>query len=106
MEICNDCFDSLLKINSKCGICFRPPHPVIGSQPDGTMTWRTINISFPDYNQCATIIIRYNFLDGIQNQCHPNPGQHYQGTTHTAYLLTIERDEKYLHYSREPLSSV
>ena len=42
-----------------------------------------LNVTFAGYGK---IVISYRFLPGVQGSEHPNPGQHYQGTSRTAYL--------------------
>ena len=38
------------------------------------------------YEQYGTIAIHYNIPSGKQGKEHPNPGQHFTGTSRTAYV--------------------
>ena len=60
------------------------------------MTSHSISTSLPGYNQCATIVITYNFPNGTQNQHHPNPGKRYQGTNRIAYLPDCREGQEVL----------
>ena len=51
--------------------------PLTGSQPEGRMVYSTSLLS---------IVITYDFPDGIQGPDHPNPGKPYEGTSVMAYL--------------------
>lgn len=51
------------------------------------------SILFADY---GTIIIKYNFPSGIQDQDHPNPGVRFKGTKHTAYLPDTQEGREVL----------
>ena len=90
------CLERSLAFSPYCPTCKYPLRPVIGNQPNGTMTWRTISTSLPGYNQCATIVISYNIPSGTQNQYHPNPGRWYSGTTRTAYLPDCKEGQEVL----------
>ncbi|XP_078668871.1 E3 ubiquitin-protein ligase TRIM71-like [Branchiostoma floridae x Branchiostoma belcheri] len=58
-----------------------------GNQPPGLMDWYTSHgTGLPGYVNCGTIVISYNFPDGIQGPEHPNPGRPYKGNSWKAYL--------------------
>ena len=44
---------------------------------------RSIKLTFAGDGK---IVISYQFPSGVQGPEHPNPGQHYRGTSRTAYL--------------------
>ena len=90
------CLERATAFSPYCPTCKYPLHPLIGNQPDGKMTWDIINSSLAGYNQCATIAINYIFSNGTQDQCHPNPGQQYHGTTCTAYLPNCREGQEVL----------
>eukprot|EP00904_Undaria_pinnatifida_P000983 jgi/Undpi1/10886/HiC_scaffold_3.g01412.m1 len=73
----------------KCPTCSTMYAALIGTQPDGTMTFSTRAPGakpLSGYETVGTIVINYNFLGGIQSRHHPNPGQAYRGTSRVAYL--------------------
>nr|XP_039274592.1 uncharacterized protein LOC120348513 [Styela clava] len=58
-----------------------------GNQPtNGKMTDHTDPRSLPGYTGSGTIVIRYSFPSGIQQNCHPSPGSQYGSTNREAYL--------------------
>jgi len=48
-----------------CPTC-RRENLLLGNQPVGYMTWRTKYNSLPGYEECGTIVIIFNFEEGIQ----------------------------------------
>jgi len=50
------------------------------------MTSHTTRQSLPGYEKYGTITINYHIPGGTQGPEHPNPGQHFIGTSCTAYL--------------------
>ena len=47
-----------------------------GNMPGGQMMWTTRpDISLPGYQDCCTIVIKYVFSNGVQEDTHPNPGK-------------------------------
>merc|ERR1719330_2300758 len=48
-----------------------------GNMPGGGhMMWTTRpDISLPGYQDCGTIVIKYVFSNGVQEDTHPNPGK-------------------------------
>jgi len=89
------CLDCLLpcftKDFLKCPVCSKLYGIFIGTQPRGTMT---TEYSHPGknhehlegYKKYTTIIMDFDFPDGIQDADQPNPGSHHTGTFRTAYL--------------------
>ena len=45
-------------------------------------------------------MISYQFPSGVQGSEHPNPGQHYQGTSRTAYLPDNREGREVLRFLR------
>ena len=51
----------------------------VSTRPRGTLP-------LSGHASVGTIVINYNFPEGIQDQRHPNVGQRYRGTSRVAYL--------------------
>nr|XP_002742351.1 PREDICTED: uncharacterized protein LOC100368311 [Saccoglossus kowalevskii] len=84
---CRACIDRALKDKPVCPVCGLIYGTLTGSQPDGTMNTTVDKLhSLPGYTGYGTIVIVYEFPDGIQTEKHPNPGKAYQGTKRRAYL--------------------
>ena len=63
---CKSCINCFIE---KSGICPQCSHEKLfrGNQPVGYMTWRTESRkSLPGYETCGTIVVTYNFKEGIQ----------------------------------------
>uniref|UniRef100_V9KD37 E3 ubiquitin-protein ligase n=1 Tax=Callorhinchus milii TaxID=7868 RepID=V9KD37_CALMI len=84
-SFCTSCIEMALTNRNCCPICQTVFGSMQGNQPDGTMSHHILQSSLPGFN-CPTIVIKYDIPDGIQQRCHPNPGQRFTGTSRTAYL--------------------
>ena len=93
---CKDCLYEALKYKPYCPTCTVPLRKVTGNQPvGGTMTTRTHpKQKLPGYEQHGTIEIHYDIPNGIQGKEHPNPGQHFRGTSRTAYVPNSPEGKK------------
>ena len=63
---CKSCINCFIEKSSTCPQC---SHEKLfrGNQPAGFMTWKTESRkSLPGYESCGTIVITYNFKEGIQ----------------------------------------
>lgn len=81
------CATAMLSASGKCGVCNKPYVTIIGDMPEGGyMTSSRSSHSVPGHAGCGLITITYSIPSGIQGQSHPNPGQHFYGTTRHAYL--------------------
>ncbi|KAL5022596.1 hypothetical protein ScPMuIL_001751 [Solemya velum] len=96
-EFCKDCIDEMFKHKPACPICNTIYGKVCGSQPDGHMEVKEYTFpSLPGFEDYGTIEINYSFMDGIQNENHPNPGKAYRGARRTAYLPNNSEGRKVL----------
>lgn len=50
------------------------------------MMWKRYEDNLPGFEGFGTIVITYNFYDGIQTSEHPSPGESYTGMSCLAYL--------------------
>ena len=83
------CAEQMLLNSGKCAICSRFYLIKHGNQPkSGTMSVTRGPSMLEGYQiyDVGTIIINYDFPDGIQTEDMPNPGRMYHGTRRTAYL--------------------
>ncbi|XP_035682793.1 protein mono-ADP-ribosyltransferase PARP14-like [Branchiostoma floridae] len=86
-EFCSDCIEQAFNSKPVCPTCGKQYGALKGSQPrQGRMEVQESPESLPGYPECGLIKIRYLIPNGIQEQCHPNPGRPYQGTDRLAYL--------------------
>ncbi|CAH1249985.1 DTX3L [Branchiostoma lanceolatum] len=83
---CNDCIDQAFQVKPVCPTCGHHHGALKGTQPLGTMEVSKSRQTLPGYHNCGNIQIHYHIPDGIQEECHPNPGRPYEGTTRVAYL--------------------
>ncbi|XP_022091861.1 uncharacterized protein LOC110979958 isoform X2 [Acanthaster planci] len=83
---CTPCIEKQFQFKPICPVCGACYGQLRGDQPEGSMNCRTVSTDLPGYPDCGTIIVTYTFLDGIQDEQHPNPGQRYHGTQRQAYL--------------------
>jgi deltex-like protein len=77
--------EQALSSNPKCPKCsdvFLAP----GAQPSGTMEIREKNFSCEGAEGCATIEIRYNFKNGIQNDRMLRSGELFSGTSRIVFV--------------------
>lgn len=89
---CNDCVSEMLKsYRSKCPVCecliFRN---VPGQPRNGKMSYNIEKSDLNGYQGYGTIVIRYDFPDGIQTYGHPMIGKSYSGSTYITYLPNNE----------------
>ena len=64
---CTDCIQAQFKVTPKCPNCFMVYGVIMGDQPEGKMTSYTDSRTrLPDYENCSTIMITYDFPDGVQ----------------------------------------
>jgi deltex-like protein len=85
-SFCTECIDEYFrKVKKSCPVCNTIYGLTIGTQPDGTMRWETINQIVPGFNTNA-IQITYQIPGGIQGSNHPHPGRPYHGANRVAYL--------------------
>lgn len=66
-EFCRGCLDS--SVNSMgpcCPVCKQVFGKMVGDQPDGTMISTIYPKSLPGFPECATIVITYDILSGVQ----------------------------------------
>ncbi|XP_019615168.1 PREDICTED: probable E3 ubiquitin-protein ligase DTX3 [Branchiostoma belcheri] len=76
-----------MQIKPVCPICGEVYGTMWGAQPEGTMEWKVDpHLPLPGYERHGTIVVMYDFPDGIQTSNHPNPGRRYYGCHRRAYL--------------------
>uniref|UniRef100_A0A9J7YWN0 E3 ubiquitin-protein ligase n=1 Tax=Cyprinus carpio carpio TaxID=630221 RepID=A0A9J7YWN0_CYPCA len=86
-EFCRECIRrSVESLGPICPVRKEVFGKMEGNQPDGTMKVTKSRLSLPGYPQCGTIEIHYDIPSGIQRKKHPNPGEHFHGARHRAYL--------------------
>ncbi|XP_066278182.1 uncharacterized protein [Branchiostoma lanceolatum] len=84
---CTPCIDRAMQIKPVCPICGEVYGTTWGSQPEGTMEWKVDpHLPLPGYERHGTIVVMYDFPDGIQTSNQPNPGRRYYGCHRRAYL--------------------
>jgi deltex-like protein len=82
------CILTALESSPKCPYCkfvYNVGRP-IGGQPFGIMEIMSIDKAIPGESCPYTLVITYQFPDGIQDHRHPNPGVPYSGTIRRAFL--------------------
>ncbi|CAD5123128.1 DgyrCDS11501 [Dimorphilus gyrociliatus] len=89
---CDECVSEMLKsYRSKCPVCecliFRN---VPGQPRNGKMSYDMEKSDLNGYEGYGTIVIRYDFSDGIQTYGHPMIGKSYSGSTYITYLPNNE----------------
>ncbi|XP_015489790.1 E3 ubiquitin-protein ligase DTX3L [Parus major] len=97
---CKICIDKAMTYKQVCPVCNTVCGVLIGNQPEGTMSTKTISFSLPGYPNCDTIQIDYAMKGGIQTSSHPNPGQRYGPVHRTAYLPNSEEGREILQLLR------
>lgn len=65
-KFCAPCIDRQFEHKPVCPTCGEMYGVVTGNQPKGTMKVETDNTSLPGYPKCNTLVITYEFPDGIQ----------------------------------------
>ena len=64
---CTDCIEAQFKVTSKCPNCFMVYGVIMGDQPEGEMnSYSDYRTRLPGYENCSTIVITYDFPDGVQ----------------------------------------
>ncbi|XP_063017733.1 E3 ubiquitin-protein ligase DTX3L isoform X1 [Melospiza melodia melodia] len=97
---CKPCIDRAMVYKQACPVCNTVCGVLTGSQPEGTMSTKTISLSLPGYPNCGTIEIDYFMSGGIQTSSHPNPGQRYGPARRKAYLPDNEEGREILQLLR------
>ncbi|NXR59554.1 DTX3L ligase, partial [Rhadina sibilatrix] len=95
-SFCKTCIDRAMTYKRACPVCNTVCGVLIGNQPEGTMSAKTISFSLPGYPDCDTIQIDYVMNGGIQTSSHPNPGQRYGPAHRVAYLPDNEEGREIL----------
>ncbi|NXM57071.1 DTX3L ligase, partial [Illadopsis cleaveri] len=98
---CKTCIDKAMTYKQACPVCNTVCGVLIGNQPEGTMSTKTIRSSLPGYPSCGTIQIDYYMNGGIQTSSHPNPGQRYRPAHRVAYLPDNEEGREILQLLRK-----
>ena len=77
-----------LSIQSNSKVIVDNRRKVTGNQPSGgtMITTNKQSLRLCGYEKCGTIQINYHIPRGVQSKEHPNPGQHFNGISETAYL--------------------
>lgn len=65
-KFCAPCIDRQFEHKPVCPTCGEMYGVITGNQPNGTMNVETVNTSLPGYPKCNTLVITYEFPDGIQ----------------------------------------
>lgn len=94
-EFCKSCLNqSFTKHKKACPVCGKIFGEITGNQPPGDISFDKERRSLPGYEDCGTIIVKYNFKSGIQGPEHPNPGKSYEGTDRRGFLPDNEEGRK------------
>lgn len=65
-KFCAPCIDRQFEHKPVCPTCGEMYGVITGNQPDGTMNVEKVDTSLPGYPKCNTLVITYEFPDGIQ----------------------------------------
>lgn len=66
-EFCKSCLNqSFTKHKKACPVCGKIFGEITGNQPQGVISFEREGRSLPGYENCGTIIVKYNFKSGIQ----------------------------------------
>lgn len=66
-EFCKSCLtQSFTKHKKACPVCGKIFGEITGNQPQGVISFEREGRSLPGYENCGTIIVKYNFKSGIQ----------------------------------------
>ncbi|KAK3098184.1 hypothetical protein FSP39_016972 [Pinctada imbricata] len=85
-KFCRECIIEYFKMKSACPVCSMVYGELYGDQPlDGIATVYVDSNALPGYT-CPTLIIAYEFPDGVQEEYHPAPGEPYKGISRQGYL--------------------
>ena len=83
--------------DDKCPGCSNVINKINGPCPSGYMSVaRERGVSCAGYNECGTLVVKYELLPGNQGPHHPNPGAGYQGDTVVAYLPDNDQGRRVL----------
>ncbi len=101
-----ECIKTWFQQKPKCPSCGIFYGEEVGTQPiAGRMLSSKSLVSLPGYSDCGTIEIHYFFPNGIQQACHPNPGQPYSGTIRRAFLPDNEEGNRVLELLRRAFAN-
>ncbi|XP_076021323.1 uncharacterized protein LOC143012139 [Genypterus blacodes] len=96
-SFCKGCLKKAFEYKPVCPTCGALYGTLMGTQPEGgTMKVTKSLSSLPGYEQYGTIMIHYYIPNGIQKKEHPNPRQHYEGVSRSAYLPDSSEGRKVL----------
>lgn len=99
-KYCNGISSSIEKHIEKtlqCPVCKNRYGIVSGNMPStGRMDVAKRNYSLPGFDGYKTIEIYFFFPSGVQDDSHPNPGQHYSSDERYAYLPDCKEGQKVL----------
>ncbi len=98
-SFCAKCIDEFFqKARKACPVCNQTYGVSDGPQPNGTMTWRSLNMVLPGFENKSTqtIEITYNIPSGVQDARHPKPGAAFHGATRVAYLPDTSQGQQVL----------
>lgn len=106
-KFCTTCIEQCFKkMKPACPICGTLYGKIVGNMPRGTMTHHTDPYSqLPGYEGHGTIMIEYNFPNGIQTEEHPHPGRQYYGTHRVAFLPNNAEGQKVLRLLKQAFES-
>ncbi|XP_062614141.1 uncharacterized protein LOC134275875, partial [Saccostrea cucullata] len=86
-QFCEECIAGYFSVKPVCPVCNVVYGKLYGIQPaNGEAKIFKDTKSLPGFPKTETFIISYEFPDGKQEQCHPEPGKPYTGTQRQAYL--------------------
>lgn len=89
---CKECISEFFSQKPVCPICNTMYGKIYGDQPkNGIATIFKEKLQLPGEDCKNTWVINYEFPDGKQEDCHPNPKQPYKGTRRVAYLPANEK---------------
>ncbi|XP_070564853.1 uncharacterized protein [Ptychodera flava] len=85
-KLCAECMEKA-RGELKCPVCEKTYWPPQGAQPKGTMTFEVDkNMHVAGFEKKPSIILKYDFPEGVQESGHPRPGQKYSAASFKAYL--------------------
>ncbi|XP_064608660.1 protein mono-ADP-ribosyltransferase PARP14-like [Liolophura sinensis] len=100
-KFCKDCIEEYFsKCAMLCPVCKAVCGKVTGNQPYGTMKVEETYKSCAGYQGYKSLIIHYNFPNGIQQEGHPNPGMKFRGARRRAYLPNNSEGKRVLRLLR------
>ena len=73
-----------LRLNPLCPTCTQP-YALPGVQPSGSMQMSTERGSCEGHASHPSLVLQYDFPDGVQGERDPTPGAPYRGTRRTCY---------------------